>query len=163
MIRPLRSIAAIVVLLSGIAATPAYADDPTGSWLTQAGEAHIRIAKCGKAAMCGTVAWLRDALDPKTGQTPVDSKNPDPAKRGRKILGIRIFSMEPDGNGAYTGDIYNADDGKTYKGRLVPRGTDDIEVQGCGQKNLCGSEIWSRIEDPPAPPPATPATRQNRK
>lgn len=150
---------AILALLLGLAATPARADDPTGTWLTQQGEAHIKIAKCGKTTMCGNVAWLRDAIDPKTGQPPVDGNNPDPAKRSRKILGIRIFAMEPDGNGAYTGDIYNSDDGNTYKGRLVPRGTDELEVQGCSANNLCGFESWSRVK---ADTPAS-AINQNRK
>jgi uncharacterized protein (DUF2147 family) len=162
-IRLLRCTAALAVL-SGVAAVPARADDPTGSWQTQMGDAQIRIAPCSKSAVCGTVAWLRDTVDPSTGQPPVDSKNPDPAKRNRKILGIRIFIMEPDGNGAYKGDIYNADDGKTYRGRLVPRGHADLEVQGCNEKNLCGSELWSRVDDPPATPAADPsANHQKRK
>jgi uncharacterized protein (DUF2147 family) len=160
MTRLLQRTAVALVLLSGIAVTTARADDPTGSWLTQMGEAHIKVAKCGKSAMCGTVAWLRDAIDTKTGQPPVDSQNPDPAKRSRKILGIRIFAMEPDGNGAYTGEIYNSDDGKTYKGRLVPRGSDDLEVQGCNANNLCGFELWSRVKTDAA---AAPAAIQNKK
>jgi uncharacterized protein (DUF2147 family) len=164
MTRYLRQAAAVLAVLSAVASTPARADDPTGSWLTQMGDAHIRIAPCGKSAMCGSVAWLREAVDPKTGQPPVDGKNPDPGKRARKILGLRIFSMEPDGYGAYVGEIYNADDGKTYRGRLVPRGADDLEVQGCNAKNLCGSELWSRVNEPPgAPAPPASASRQKRK
>src|SRR5262249_62313470 len=41
------------------------AADPTGVWLTQDGEAHIRVAKCG-AAICGTVVWLKSPVDPET-------------------------------------------------------------------------------------------------
>jgi uncharacterized protein (DUF2147 family) len=135
-----------LALSAGFAAAPARAEEPIGMWLTQQGDAQIRLAKCGRA-MCGTVAWLRDAIDPKTGHPPMDDKNPDASKRTRKILGMRIFAMEPDGNGAYTGDIYNADDGKTYKGRLVPRGNEDLEVQGCNASNLCGFEMWSRVNE----------------
>jgi uncharacterized protein (DUF2147 family) len=160
MIRFLQSTAAAFVLLASIAGGPVRAaDDPAGNWLTQMGEAHINIVKCGKAAMCGMVAWLRDAIDVKTGQPPVDSQNPDPAKRSRKILGIRIFSMEMDANGTYAGDIYNSDDGKMYKGRLVPHGDDELEVQGCDANNLCGFETWSRVKTDGA----APAAIQNKK
>jgi uncharacterized protein (DUF2147 family) len=156
---PLRLLLLLLLMLSGFAAAPARADDPVGTWLTQQGDAQIRLAKCGKA-ICGTVAWLKDTVDKATGQPPVDSKNPDPSKRSRKILGIRIFAMEPDGNGAFTGDIYNADDGKTYKGRLVPRGGDDLEVQGCNASNLCGFELWSRISDAQGAPQASDQKRK---
>jgi uncharacterized protein (DUF2147 family) len=139
-----RAAAAVLALLFVISAVPASAEELVGTWLTQQGDAHIRVAKCGKA-MCGTIAWLRDAVDAKTGQPPVDDKNPDPGKRSRKILGIRIFAMEQDNTGAWTGGIYNSDDGQIYKGRLVPRGDSELEVQGCSGA-LCGSEVWARAK-----------------
>ena len=145
MIKPFcRTAAAILVLMSVTAVAPASAEELIGTWLTANSDARIRVAKCGKA-MCGTVAWLRDAVDAKTGQPPVDDKNPDVSKRSRKILGIRIFAMEQDNSGAWTGGIYNSDDGQTYKGRLVPRGESELEVQGCAGA-LCGSEVWTRTK-----------------
>ena len=135
--------AVILAMMFVIAAAPASAEELIGTWLTQQGDAHIRVAKCGKA-MCGTVAWLRDP-DPQTGQPPLDVKNPNPSLRSRKVLGIRIFAMEQDNTGSWTGGIYNSDDGQTYKGRLVPRGEDELEVQGCAG-SLCGSEVWTRAK-----------------
>ena len=120
------------------------AEEYVGTWLTQQADAHIRVAKCGKA-LCGTVTWLKDAVDAKTGKPPVDDKNPDPAKRTRKILGIQIFSMEQDATGSWKGGIYNSDDGKTYEGRLSAHGEDELEVQGCSG-SLCGSETWTRTK-----------------
>jgi len=139
-----RTAAGIIALMLVFAAGPASAEELIGTWLTQQGDAHIRVAKCGKA-LCGTVAWLRDAIDSKTGQPPVDDKNPNASLRSRKILGIRIFAMEQDSTGSWTGGIYNSDDGQTYKGRLVPRGENELEVQGCAG-SLCGSEVWSRAK-----------------
>ena len=78
----------------------------------------------------------------------MDVKNPNPSLRTRKILGIRIFAMEQDASGSWTGGIYNADDGQTYKGRLSPRGDDELEVQGCAGA-LCGSEVWTRASMTP--------------
>ena len=134
----------MVALIFAVIAAPARAEELIGTWLTQQGDAHIRVAKCGKA-LCGTVAWLRDPVDAKTGQPPVDGKNPNASLRTRKILGIRIFSMEEDATGSWTGGIYNSDDGQTYKGRLAPRGESELEVQGCSG-NLCGSEVWTRAK-----------------
>jgi uncharacterized protein (DUF2147 family) len=143
MLRTFCHAATIAVALLVAAAAPASAEELIGTWLTQQGDAHIRVAKCGKA-MCGTVAWLRDP-DPQTGQPPLDVKNPNPSLRSRKVLGIRIFAMEQDNTGSWTGGIYNSDDGQTYKGRLVPRGEDEVEVQGCAGF-LCGSEVWTRAK-----------------
>jgi uncharacterized protein (DUF2147 family) len=143
MIKLLCRAAAIAVPIL-FAVSVASAEELIGTWLTQEKDAHIRVAKCGNA-MCGTVAWLRDAIDPKTGQPPVDDKNPNASLRSRKNLGIRIFAMEQDASGAWTGDIYNSDDGKNYKGRLAPRGEDEMEVQGCAD-SLCGSEVWTRAK-----------------
>ena len=98
--RPFRTAALIVTFFLGVAA--AQAAEPTGTWLTQQGDARIHVAHCGNA-MCGTVVWIKDAIDPATGKPPVDEKNPDPAKRNRKILGIRIFAMAPDGQGNWAG------------------------------------------------------------
>jgi uncharacterized protein (DUF2147 family) len=137
-----RTAALLLALMSVAAAMPANAEEFIGTWLTANSDARIRVAKCGKA-LCGTVVWLRDAVDPKTGQPPVDDKNPNAGLRGRKILGLRIFAMEQDNTNSWTGGIYNSDDGQTYRGRLAPRGEDELEVQGCAG-SLCGSEVWTR-------------------
>ena len=76
---------------------------------------------------------------------PAGISSHDVVARVRKIVGSRIFAMEQDASGALTGGIYNADDGQTYKGRLVPRGESEVEVQGCAGA-LCGSEVWTRAK-----------------
>ena len=139
-----RAAALVFALIVVATVVPARAEEMIGTWLTQDKDAHIRVARCGKA-MCGNVVWLRDPIDAKTGQPPVDSKNPNPSLRTRKMLGIRIFAMEQDNSGSFTGGIYNADDGQTYKGRLAPRGENELEVQGCAGA-LCGSETWTRVK-----------------
>jgi len=143
MARPITCTASLAFALMLAALAPASAEELIGTWLTQQGDAHIRVAKCGNA-VCGNVAWLRDAVT-ATGQPPTDIKNPNPSLRSRKILGIRIFEMTQDASGSWTGGIYNADDGQTYRGRLAPRGESELEVQGCAG-SLCGSEVWSRAK-----------------
>ena len=121
----------------------ARAAEPTGTWLTQQGDARVRVTKCG-SGMCGTIVWLREPIDPRTGKPQVDDKNSNPALRNRKIIGLRIFSMAPDGQGGYAGSIYNADDGQTYRSKIVLRSAAQLEVQGCAGP-LCGSEQWRRV------------------
>ena len=139
--RRFHTAAAAVALLTGICA--AAAAGPTGTWLTQKGDARIRVAPCGKA-MCGTIVWIKDTVDAKTGKPPVDESNPDPARRNRKIVGLRIFSMNPDGQGGWAGGIYNSDDGQTYAGRLIMQGANGLLVNGCAGA-LCGGELWHRV------------------
>ena len=139
----IRVTALCAAFLSCLALGSAGAAEPTGTWLTQKGDAHIRIAPCGPA-LCGTIVWTRDKVDPRTGRPPVDSSNPDPRKRHRRIVGLRIFAMRPHGRDGWTGPIYNADDGQTYAGKLIPRGAGTLEVRGCAGV-ICGSETWRRI------------------
>src|SRR5581483_11360458 len=114
--RLLRATAVIAAMLSGTAS--AHAAEPTGTWLTQKGDARIRVARCGKA-LCGTIVWIKDAVDPQTGKPPLDDQNPDPAKRNRRIVGLRIFTMVADAQGGWSGSIYNSDNGQTYTGNLL--------------------------------------------
>jgi len=139
--RPFRTAALIAAFLIGGAS--AQAAEPTGTWLTQKGDARIHVARCGKE-LCATIVWIKDAIDPATGKPPVDDKNPDPAKRNRKIVGLRIFAMAPDGQGNWAGPIYNSDDGQNYASKLVLRGKDELQVNGCVGA-LCGGELWRRV------------------
>jgi uncharacterized protein (DUF2147 family) len=134
--------AALAVLLFGFTLA-AQAAEPTGTWLTEKGDAHIRIAHCGKA-LCGTVVWLKDAIDADTGKPPVDDKNPDPGRRSHRIVGLRIFAMTPNGQGGWAGGIYNSDDGQTYAGKLTLQNADALQVNGCAGV-ICGGELWRRV------------------
>jgi uncharacterized protein (DUF2147 family) len=136
-------VAALLIAL-GLAGSPsdATAADPTGVWLTQAGEAKIRVARCGKN-MCGTIIWLRDPIDPATGKPHVDDKNPDPKLQKRKIIGLRIFNMAPESADTWAGQVYDSDDGKMYKAKITLKAPTQLEVQGCAGI-LCGSEMWSK-------------------
>jgi uncharacterized protein (DUF2147 family) len=125
-------------------AAPAHAADPTGLWLTGAGDARIRVARCG-AGMCGTIVWLKDPIDRATGKPQRDDKNTDPGKQSRPILGLQIFSMAPNETGKWSGRIYNADDGKTYAASIALDNPSALKVTGCVGA-LCGSETWTRVE-----------------
>ncbi|ABD89275.1 DUF2147 domain-containing protein [Rhodopseudomonas palustris] len=137
----------VAVLLSALAAAPnAHAQTPAaaiGVWLTQAGDAKVKVAKCG-AALCGTVVWLKEPVDRATGKPAIDDKNPDPARATRPVIGLQIFGdMRPVAPGKWSGHIYNADDGKTYESSISAIDAGTLKVEGCVGA-LCGGEAWTR-------------------
>ena len=92
-------------------------NEPTGIWLTQAGDAKVQIARCG-SSICATIVWLKAPIDSLTGKPQIDDKNPDPAKARRPIIGLNLFlGMKSDGS-KWSGRIYNADNGKTYSSNV---------------------------------------------
>jgi uncharacterized protein (DUF2147 family) len=117
--------------------------EPTGVWLTQAGDAKVRVSKCG-GGLCGVIVWLKDPIDQNTGKPAVDNKNPNPALANRPMIGLPLFtSMHPAGPGKWSGHIYNADDGSTYESSVSVAGPNALRVEGCVGA-LCGGETWSR-------------------
>lgn len=136
--------AALIVLLAALLGTSAArAQSADGTWLTQAGDARVKISKCG-GGICGHVVWLREPYDTSTGQPATDSKNPNPALARRPMIGLPLFSgMEPVGPNKWSGQIYNADDGSTYASNISLTGADSLRVEGCVGA-LCGGETWTR-------------------
>lgn len=123
------------ILLAALGAGAANAD-PGGTWVTQRGDAKVRVARCG-ANLCGTIVWL------KTPST--DKQNPDPVKRSRPVVGIQmIYGMAPTGQNRWAGQLYNPRDGKTYSGKLALDG-DTMKLSGCVMGGLiCKTETWTR-------------------
>jgi uncharacterized protein (DUF2147 family) len=138
-----RFVALIVLLAALLGATAAHAQSADGTWLTQAGDARVKIGKCG-GGICGNVVWLREPHDTATGQPATDSKNPNPALAKRPMIGLPLFSgMQPSGPNKWSGQIYNADDGSTYASSVSVTGADSLRVEGCVGA-LCGGETWTR-------------------
>jgi uncharacterized protein (DUF2147 family) len=137
---------AAAALLALSATTGALAAEPNGTWLTQTGGSRIRMADCG-GALCGTIIWLKEPNDPETGKPKTDKNNSDAGKRSRPLLGVQIvLGMKPAGAGKWTGQVYNAEDGKTYSGNLTYSGGDSLQLQGCALGGLvCKSQTWTKV------------------
>ena len=130
----------------GIAAQADSINEPTGIWLTQAGDAKVQIARCG-SSICATIVWLKAPIDSLTGKPQIDDKNHDPAKARRPLIGLNLFlGMKSDGS-KWSGRIYNADNGKTYASNISLVSTKALKVEGCVLM-FCGSETWTRLPDP---------------
>jgi uncharacterized protein (DUF2147 family) len=137
---------AAAALLAFTCAEGALAADPAGTWLTQTGGSRIRVADCG-GALCGTIIWLKEPTDPDTGKPKTDKNNSDEAKRSRPLLGVQIvLGMKPSGTDKWNGQVYNAEDGKTYSGNLTYSGGTSLQLQGCALGGLvCKSQTWTKV------------------
>jgi uncharacterized protein (DUF2147 family) len=139
----------------------APAPDPAGEWLVADGTARIRIAPCN-GALWGVIAWTKEPGG-------VDENNPDPAKRDRPIVGLPILlNMKKAAANRWEGNVYNAENGKTYSSSISLASANVLKIQGCVFGGLfCGGEDWTRVEAAPTPAtgamqpkPAAPATAQ---
>lgn len=136
---------ATLAVLSAAAATPAAAGDARGNWMTDDGKAKIAIVNCG-AALCGHIVALTEPIDPATGKPRTDTNNPDAAKRTRPMVGVQIvIDMKPDSADKWSGQVYNAEDGKTYSGSITLRDARTLTLQGCALGGLiCKNKTWTR-------------------
>ncbi|WKA27947.1 DUF2147 domain-containing protein [Bradyrhizobium roseum] len=137
----------IAIAAAWLAAPPVRAQgagEPTGVWLTQSGDARVKVSKCG-GGICGVIVGLKAPIDPATGKPQVDDKNPNPALRQRAMIGLPLFSgMQPVAPSKWSGQIYNADDGSSYASSISLAGPDALRVEGCVGA-LCGGETWTRV------------------
>ena len=138
------SVAVLLATLGGVSSLAASTvDSPAGVWLTQAGDAKVAISRCGEM-ICGRIVWLKTPIDPATGKPQVDDKNPNPSLAKRPMVGLPLFvDMKPQGQGKWSGRIYNADDGKLYASNISLRDGAKLSVEGCVGV-LCGGETWTK-------------------
>ena len=131
----------VTIYLAGTAS----AADAIGTWYTGDKEGQVRIVNCG-GALCGTLIWLKEPNDPATGRPKTDKNNADASKQSRPLLGVPIvLGMKPSGPGQWTGDVYNASDGKTYSGSFTLTGPNSADLKGCVLSVFCKSQTWTRV------------------
>lgn len=141
------------ILHLALAQSPAAAADaatsPIGVWATAGGGSHVKIEDCG-GKLCGAIIWLKEPLN-KEGKDKVDSENPDPSLRTRKLAGLALLSgfiQDQSNSNVWTdGKIYNPDDGKTYSCNLTLQDPKTLRVRGyVGLSFLGKTQIWSRVQ-----------------
>ena len=138
-------LAALAVSEAASASGPAFAADPTGIWLSQDGDVKMKVARCGEA-VCSTIFWLKEPND-KNGKPKTDQNNPDTSKHSRPIIGSPIILlMKADGTDKWSGQVYNAEDGKTYSGNLTFSGGNSLQLEGCALGGLvCKKQTWTKV------------------
>src|SRR5262249_47536527 len=99
-----------------------------------------RIEPCNDGYW-GVIDWEK--------QAGTDDKNPDPAKRGRPLLGTPILmAMKPAQTNLWQGKIYNPKDGGVYTARISLPRPEVLKLEGC-MLIFCGGENWTRVADQP--------------
>jgi uncharacterized protein (DUF2147 family) len=127
--------------LALLGAAPALAQDRiAGTYLDSGGFVEITVNPCGDA-LCGEITRI---VKRKPGEPDRDVHNDDPALRDRPLVGVRILQDLRWDNGAWRGEVYNPEDGGTYRA-VVRRGENGtLRVQGC-LAFLCRTRVWPRV------------------
>ncbi len=120
--------------------------DPAGVWLVEDATARVRIEHCGQPAdkICGYLVW---AKDPGQGVDALDTKNPDPKKQGRPVVGAQlILGLAPEEED-HAGSLYNAENGKMYDVKVWRTDATHLILKGCVMKYLCQSQTCTKVDD----------------
>ncbi|MFN9209350.1 MAG: DUF2147 domain-containing protein [Betaproteobacteria bacterium] len=141
----------VLAALALLAATAVQAapDRVCGRWLTEdkQGTVHVYFEADGK---------LAGRIVAGSGPNERDDKNPDPAQRGRPLLGLKLMQgFSRDGDGWRGGEIYDPDEGKTYKAtaRLSDKDANRLLLRGYVGVPMFGrTEEWTREPAPAGDP-----------
>jgi len=62
-------------------------------------------------------------------------------------MGVQIvLGMKPNGADKWAGQVYNAEDGKTYTGNIAFGGGNSLTLQGCALGGLvCKGQTWTKV------------------
>jgi clan AA aspartic protease (TIGR02281 family) len=144
-------VAVFAIGLVWIAITPALAADLAGDWLTGDRKGIVRIVNCG-GALCGTLVWLREPVDPYTNGPRTDKNNVNASQRSRPLIGIPIIlqmAPSPAGPDRWEGQIYNVEDGNSYNGSFTLYGPNAAQLKACVMGGLiCKGQMWTRTTVP---------------
>jgi uncharacterized protein (DUF2147 family) len=121
---------------------------PEGLWWAEGGAAQVRVAPCDEE-LCAHVEWLRSPFD-DNGCVLVDTHNPDPGLRARRVQGMRILEglvrNDPRSMRWTGGVIYDPGSGRSYQCTLTLAGPNRIELRGyIGIPLLGRSTSWFRV------------------
>lgn len=144
----------------GFQANAAFAASPVGYWLKEDGAAKLQISKCGNDQLCSKIVWLRNPYDSQ-GKPLHDARNDNPTLRNRPIIGLSIFNgLVHAGRDVWKGQIYNPEDGGTFKATLTLVTPNQVNLKGCLAMFLCGQKTWTRTTFTPPQPAQPPAPRE---
>lgn len=139
----------VIFIVSPIFGGPVFAKtgDLEGFWATEAYSSVVEIKSCATdgSRICGTIVWLWDATD-GNGRPVLDEKNPDVDRKTEPLLRREILiDMEvgPLASLSAKGEIYNPEDGRTYRATIKLVNSDTLHVDGC-VLFLCQTQVWRR-------------------
>lgn len=135
-----RKLACSVALL--LAASNSATAGVFGLWATQKNDGRVMIEPCG-AAICGR---LMDSKQLRADPDRKDLRNPDPAKRTRRLKGLLILESYSGGPRQWSGGVvYDPQTGDRSSDSTVTLVSPDVlQVRGC-RLLFCRTETWTRV------------------
>ncbi len=124
------------------------ADDLIGVWEPSHGKGRVKIDKIGEKYF-GKVVWLKQPLDPETGEKKLDKSNPDPTLRKRRRLGLRVLQdFVSNGDGYWdSGTIYDPENGTTYNCKITMKNKNTLDIRGFVGVSVFGrTDTWKRVQ-----------------
>lgn len=132
-------LALMIAPLAAGSASAGTAPSVYGRWLTDDRSGIVEIAPCGSAA-CGTLVRVLDPAAPER-----DINNPDPARRGRSLVGTRVLTGLRQAGGAWKGgQAYDPKAGRSYKASIALGAPSRLDVTGC-LLFVCRTRHWQRV------------------
>ena len=131
-----------IAILATAIATPAVAAPASidGKSRDSDGYIEMTVAPCGNAR-CGTITRI---IKRKPGEPMNDAHNDNPSLRSRPIKGIDILQNLRWDDGAWRGQVYNPEDGNTYRTEVRKRANGSLEVKGC-VAIICKTRIFPAL------------------
>ena len=127
-------------------------DKILGLWNTPENDCTIEIFKSG-SKYYGRIAWLKEPFYPAgddggmAGRPVVDRENPNPNLRTRPLIGLQLIEgfVYIGKNVWEKGTIYDPDNGKTYKCKMILSAPNRLELRGfIGIPLLGATSVWTR-------------------
>ena len=146
------SVVFLIILLLASFALAADEDKILGLWNTSENDCKIEIFKCG-GKYCGRIVWLKEPVyradddEGMAGRPVVDRKNPNPNLRSRPLIGLQLIEgfIYSGKNVWEKGTIYDPDNGRTYRCKMILSAPNRLEVRGfVGIPLLGATSVWTR-------------------
>jgi uncharacterized protein (DUF2147 family) len=137
-------VAAATATAIAVAAQPgvptATAGAELGRWITESGNLEVEIAPCGDA-LCGTVTRVL------ANHSMSDSGKEMAAADSRSPLGTKlVYDLVASGDNQWRGQIYNRENGKTYRCIVSVEDANRLRVRGyVGIPWIGKTQIWTRV------------------
>ena len=136
-----RSLIAGGAILAVSASLAAGLADAAGNWKHPDNGAIISFFDCG-GDLCGKILKA-------SAPGLKDDKNPEETKRALPLEGLTILDHAKKADeGSWKGNLYNAEDGKTYAGYVTLQGADKLQLKGCALIVFCKSIMFSKAPAP---------------
>lgn len=124
------------------------ADDVVGLWKNGEGTGVVQIYKTTSGHYAGKIVWLKEPIDPDTGNPKLDKRNPDESKRTVPTLGLvnmRGFKYNTSDKVWEGGSIYDPKSGSDYSCKITMTNKNTINVRGFIGISLIGrTDTWTR-------------------